>query len=131
VGSFAEVDWAAGAAPAHGAEPRPRKGNRTEGPGTRWRHCPAIEPGSGTAWVDTGLSAKVLSKVEQYVCECTAHLARCTEGMGVVAMAPNRASPAAGSVDRAGATDRETLDTADEGEGLVRLDDEVKMVLLH
>jgi hypothetical protein len=74
---------------------------------------------------------EVFAKIEEHVDERRPHLTRGPQVKGVVAVAPYPAFPVARAVEGARATNGQPLGAPGQGEGPVRLDDEVDVVGLH
>src|SRR5690348_11994443 len=98
-------------------------------------HRPPLEPPGRRARVNTRSATRdalVLLVVVEAVDERIADLARTREIATVVAIGPNlTASAAQGGVEQPIRADREALHAAREGALVVRLDDEVQVVVLH
>src|SRR5262245_33654753 len=89
MGCLAERDRTASTTPANRAEPRPRCRKEAWGVRGGRRRCPAVEPGSRAAGIDSGDRPKVLAEIEQDVADGGADLAGSSQYAGEIALAPH------------------------------------------
>jgi hypothetical protein len=73
----------------------------------------------------------MFTEVQQHVHQRLAHLLWAVQRPAVIAVGPHAPAPSCTAIDRAGATDRQSLQAAAERDVVVRLDDEVQVIGLH
>ena len=118
-------------APADGGQPGARaddgrrRGCRPEG------LPPTVEVHGRRTGIQTAFSPVVFPEIHQHIHERVPHRARGGEWAGVIAILPHGAAPAEGAVDRPCYADGEAAKAPAERPRIVRLDDEMHMIVLH
>jgi len=92
---------------------------------------PAVEVRGRRAGIQSAFSPVVFPEIHQHVHERIPHRARGGEWAGMIPILPHGAAPAEGAVDRPRHADGETAKAAAERPRIVRLDDEMHMIVLH
>src|SRR5579859_2225689 len=124
------------AAPPLAREPRPRP---TDGPAffvpsrrpCARRHLPTIEPMGGAARIKPSHALDVLAPVHDDVDDRVSHFPRRSNVARVVPISPESPPSADQPVDTPGHAHRKSTDAACNGNLVVRLDEQVNVVVLH